>query len=113
MNAVKKFNKYCAKLEELYDPTSKIPLPLPLPTKLVELRDSSSIMEDVWISPADINIPSWLEDADVRSGIRAALKADRCLEERHRLGREADNLCRWFGRELVAVELALRNPTCE
>jgi len=52
----------------------------------------------------------WLEDRDVRTGIQAMLKVDRCLEERRCLGWEADNLCRWFGRELAAVELALRRP---
>jgi hypothetical protein len=54
--------------------------------------------------------PRWLTDVDVRKGIRAMLKSDRCLEERRRLGLEADNLCCWFGRELAAIELALRLP---
>ena len=53
----------------------------------------------------------WLEDVDVREGIRAVLKMDRCLEERRRLGLEADNLCRWFGHELSAVEVALATPS--
>jgi len=111
MNAIKKFNGYCARLEELYDPAYKTPLPLPLPTKLANLREDSNLMEDVWITPASDDPPRWLEDADVRSGIRAMLKVDRCLEERRRLGCEADNLCRWFGRELSAIELALRTPS--
>lgn len=71
-------------------------------------------MEDVWISQSG-DIPRWLDDADVRQGIRAMLKIDRCLEERCRLGREADNLCRWFGRELAAIELVLheqRSTSC-
>lgn len=112
MNAIKKFNLYCATLEELYNPISNIPLPLPLPTKLADLRDNSSLMEDVWIIPSKTTPQPWLEDVDVRMGIRAMLKADRCLEERRRLGREADNLCRWFGRELSAIELALRTNSC-
>ncbi len=41
------------------------------------------------------------------------LTQDRCLEERWRLGNEADNLCRWYGRELAAVELAIRTPQCK
>jgi hypothetical protein len=44
-------------------------------------------------------------------GIQAMLKVDRCLEEHWRLGREADNLCRWFGQELVVVKLALQTPS--
>ena len=38
------------------------------------------------------------------------LKSDRCLEERRRLGLEADNLCEWFGRQLAAITLALKLP---
>jgi len=38
------------------------------------------------------------------------LKVDHCLEERRRLGQEADNLCRWFGRELLALEAAVLSP---
>ena len=41
------------------------------------------------------------------------LSKDRCLEERKRLGDEGDNLCRWYGDELAAVELALRTSHCE
>ena len=64
-------------------------------------------MEDVWISPAVGTIPCWVEDQDVRDGICAMLKCNHCLEEQRRLGIEADNLCRWYGAELAAVELAL------
>jgi hypothetical protein len=39
------------------------------------------------------------------------LKLDRCQEERRRLGMEADNLCRFFGRELCAVEVAIATPS--
>ena len=111
MNAIRKFNKYCETLENLYKPEWNIPLPEPLPTQLAVLRDSSSLMEDVWITPAEGEVPRWLEDRGVREGIRAILKLDRCLEERRRLGTEADNLCRWFGRELCALEVALSTPS--
>jgi hypothetical protein len=113
MAAIRKFNKYCSDLESLYDSTWSIPLPQPLPTNLVALRDGHNLMEDVWITPSATEVPRWLEDLDVREGIRAMLKLDRCLEERRRLGFEADNLCRWFGRELVALELATRTPACK
>jgi hypothetical protein len=113
MAAIRKYNKYCQTLETLYKPAWSIPLPRPLPTELATLRDSSDLMEDVWIMPSAGDIPLWLEDADVREGIRAMLKLDRCLEEWRRLGIEADNLCRWFGCELAAVELALLTPACK
>jgi len=110
MSAIRKFNSYCERLAELYDVSSGIPLPSPLLTKLAELRNDQSLLEDVWISPSVREIPWWLEDIDVREGIRAVLKIDQCLEEQRRLGIEADNMCRWFGHELCAIELAIRQP---
>ena len=110
MSAIRKFNSYCERLAELYDVSSGIPLPSPLLTKLAELRNDQSLLEDVWISPSVREIPWWLEDIDVREGIRAVLKIDQCLEEQRRLGIEADNMCRWFSHELCAIELAIRQP---
>jgi hypothetical protein len=68
-------------------------------------------MEDVWVDWNMAPGPRWLTDVNVRKGIRAMLKNDRCLEERRRLGLEADSLCQWFGRQLAAVTLALKLPT--
>jgi len=65
-------------------------------------------MQDVWISPSVGEIPRWLEDAGVRDGIRALIKSQRCLEEQHCLGLEADNMCRWFGHKLAAIHIALQ-----
>ncbi|PPR06800.1 hypothetical protein CVT26_003865 [Gymnopilus dilepis] len=110
ISAIKRYNRYCEQLEELHDPSYKIPLPTALPTKLDDLRQDSNLMEDVWIELSEVETPLWLEDQDVRTGIRAKLKADRCKEEQRRLGWEADNLCRWFGREFAAVAVALRTP---
>ena len=113
MSAIRKYNQYCERLEQLYDPLYAIPLPSSLPTKLADLRSDPSLLQDVWITPAEGNIPRWLEDQAVRDGIRALLKQDRCHKEQVRLGMEADNMCRWFGKELAAVELALRLPECK
>lgn len=113
LTAIRKFNSYCSRLAELHNPDWGIPLPTALPTKLDELRGNGStiLMEDVWISQAPGEVPRWLEDVDVREGIRAMLKIERCREERVRIGAEADNLCRWFGREMSAVEVALELPS--
>ena len=97
----------------MYDPEWNIPLPLSLPTKLADLRDQSSLMEDVWIASSETKHQPWLDKPDVRSGIRAMIKLDRCTEEQGRLGLEADNMCAWFRRELGAVELAIRTPNCK
>ncbi|OJT12711.1 hypothetical protein TRAPUB_10739 [Trametes pubescens] len=110
ITAIRKFNKYCDELEALYEDDWGFPLPQALPTELGALRDEPDLLADVWISPVASNTPKWLEDSATRQGIRAMLTLDRCREERRRLGNEADNLCRWYGRELSGVELALRSP---
>ncbi|KZP33320.1 hypothetical protein FIBSPDRAFT_882069 [Athelia psychrophila] len=92
MRAIHTFNKYCGQLADLHDL-------------------SSNLMEDIWISRREEEMPRWLADSNMRNGIRAVLKKDGCLRERCRLGREADSLCRWLGHKLSAVELAIRNPT--
>jgi hypothetical protein len=85
-------------------------LPTPLPTNLNELRNDQSLMEDVWITPSEGEIPRWMEDRTIRDGIRAMLKRDQCLKEQHQLGIEADNLCQWYGTELTVIELAMHTP---
>ncbi|KIK23366.1 hypothetical protein PISMIDRAFT_69701, partial [Pisolithus microcarpus 441] len=107
MAAIRRFNRYCKQLEELYNPAYAIPLPSPLPTKLAELRGDSTLLQDVWVAPSVGEMPRWLEDAAVCDRICALLKCDRCREEQWRLGLEADNMCQWFGAEMCAVELAL------
>ncbi|KAH7905408.1 hypothetical protein BJ138DRAFT_1230003, partial [Hygrophoropsis aurantiaca] len=109
MTALRKFNGYCDRLASLYQEEWSVPLPQPLPTTLTALRTDQTLLEDVWISPVNGDKPRWLEDQNVREGIRAMLKRARCIEEQRRLGMEADNLCRWFGDELAAVEFALRS----
>ena len=113
MSVIRKFNNYCALLKELYDPSYTIPLPTPLPTKLSELHNDQTLLEDDWITRSEGEVPLWLKDPDVRSAIRVMLKIDCCCEEQLRLGMEADNLCRWFGRELCTVEFALQQPQCK
>ncbi|KAG1888274.1 hypothetical protein F4604DRAFT_1877402 [Suillus subluteus] len=110
MTVIRKFNSYCERLESIFDPSWGVPLPAPLPTKLADLRNDQTLMEDVWITPSVGDVPRWIEDTDVRDGIQALLKRERCREEQCRIGLEADNLCRWFGTELAALELALRSP---
>jgi hypothetical protein len=113
MAAIRKFNGYCEILERLYDPKWKISLPLPLSLQLATLRDQPGLMEDVWITRSQGEMPRWLNDADVREGIRAMLKLDRCAEESVRLRREAVNLTSWLQHELAAVEFILSTSSCE
>lgn len=109
MTAIRKYNRYCDSLGQLAG-TSSIPIPRQLSTKLTILRDDPYLMEDVWVEPVSASPPAWLTDANVRKGIRAMLKLDRCLEERRRLGIEANNMCAWFGRELAAITVSIQSP---
>ncbi|OCH83923.1 hypothetical protein OBBRIDRAFT_815662 [Obba rivulosa] len=111
LTAIRKFNKYCMILADAASKPgipASIVLPQPLATDLAKLRDDPNLYEDVWITPnPSQEPPRWLEDQDVRNGIQALLKMDRCKEEEARLRREADNMTRWFGRELAATQLAM------
>ncbi|KAF9053459.1 hypothetical protein BJ165DRAFT_1339824 [Panaeolus papilionaceus] len=110
LKKIYKFNSYCGALKKLRPRKSKVVLPKPLSTKVAQLRDDPILMQDVWISAVkkQKKVP-WMDDPTVRAGIQAVLKLDRCLEERRRIGMEADNMCRQFGRDLLAAEVALRN----
>ena len=116
LQALNKYNEYCGTLRKTAPPNCPLPIPKPLPQKLSELRDieTSGLMEDVWITPSDDpQLPRWLEDIDVRRGIRALHKLDRCNKERQKLAAESDNICRWFGNKLASIEVALRLPQCK
>jgi len=93
MAAIRKFNRYCDELKTLALPSSLIPILKPLSTELSVLRDDPYLMEDVWITPSEDESPRWLEDGNVRKGIKALLKTDRTVEEERRLRQEAENLC--------------------
>ncbi|KAI1788529.1 hypothetical protein LXA43DRAFT_894498 [Ganoderma leucocontextum] len=108
MTAIRKFNQYCAIMKKLYQPTWNFPLPAELPEELNTLREDSNLLSDVWVTRVTPTVPRWMEDPHVRTGIRAVQAKDRCREERIRLGIESDNLCRWYGLELAAIELAIR-----
>ncbi|KAK0244954.1 hypothetical protein EDD85DRAFT_963291 [Armillaria nabsnona] len=107
--AIRKFNGFVGELEHLAaEKQIQFPLPRCLSTDLAHLKNDDDLLQDVWIQTAASEVPAWLTDVDVRRGIRAMLQLDRCLEERRRLGREADNLLTWFKRELIALEISFK-----
>ncbi|KAJ7435267.1 hypothetical protein FB451DRAFT_1571607 [Mycena latifolia] len=111
LRSIAKFNGYCADLERLRPPGCKIPVPSPLSTQLSGLRDDPSLHEDVWITPSEGQIPRWLNDSDVRDGIRALHSADRCAEEAARLNIERQNMATWLKQELLIVAAAINMVT--
>ncbi|KAJ6615333.1 hypothetical protein B0H10DRAFT_1950033 [Mycena sp. CBHHK59/15] len=107
LKSIHKFNEYCADLERLLPAGCKIPIPQPLSTALNGLRNDPSLHEDVWITPSQGQIPRWLNDVNVRDGIRALHSLDRCAEESRRLNLERENMSRWLTEELAIVGLAI------
>ena len=109
--AIKRYNKECQALSAIAKPEWNIPLPKPLPTSMAELKKCTTLMENVWVEPVVDDSKRWVHDQDVRDGIRAMLRLKRCNEESRRLSWEADNMLRWYTRELQAIIAAIQEPT--
>ncbi|KAJ7834258.1 hypothetical protein B0H14DRAFT_2363941 [Mycena olivaceomarginata] len=97
LKAIHRFNDHCATLERLRPAGTNIPIPSALPTQLGPLRNSQSLHEDVWVTPQDGEIPRWMDDEDVRDGIRSLHVLDRCKEKARRLDRERQKSCGMAG----------------
>ncbi|KAJ7876976.1 hypothetical protein B0H13DRAFT_1893443 [Mycena leptocephala] len=106
LKAIKKFNVGCETLEQLCPSQCNIPIPSPLSVQLNGLRNDPSLHEDVWITPSTGPIPQWLNDEDVRDGIRSLHVVDRCAEEVVHLNMERENLRRWLLEERKVDALA-------
>ncbi|CAK5278726.1 unnamed protein product [Mycena citricolor] len=106
---IDKFNSLCSRLEEIQPPHCSVPIPVPLPTKLNELKSHTNLFEDIWISPSEGAVPLWLSDDRVREGITSLHVLDRCHEEELRLGRESENMLRWINQETSLISQALHN----
>ncbi|RXW17975.1 hypothetical protein EST38_g7890 [Candolleomyces aberdarensis] len=108
--AIKRYNAECQALAAISKPEWNIPLPEPLPTAMVELKKCTTLMENVWVEPVQDDSKRWVHDQDVRDGIRAMLRLRRCSEEQRRLSWEANNMLRWYKRELQAIAAAIQEP---
>ena len=109
LNLLKRYNANCKRLSDILGPSTKFPLPLPLPTTLDKLRDDENLYQDVWISPNEEQIaPRWLVEPQVKQAIKALVQLDRTVEERRRLQREAKNMFEWFARKVSIIEIAVR-----
>lgn len=76
---------------------------------LFKLDVDDDIWQDIGLNDGNGGeIPRWLGDEEVRSGIQALLQHDRCGEEELRLRKERCNLQQWFMEEWDGVEAARR-----
>ena len=76
---------------------------------LFKLDVDDNIWQDIGLNDGNgSEIPRWLGDEEVRSGIQALLQHDRCCEEELRLRKERCNLQQWFMEEWDGIEAARR-----
>ena len=109
--SITQFNTYRNTLQALRPEGTDIHIPDPLPTDVKALREHPELLQDVWVTPSvDVQAPKWLANPNVRKAITANHREARSLEEIRRCGMEADNMCRWFGDELLNIEVAIRLP---
>ncbi|KAJ7310118.1 hypothetical protein DFH08DRAFT_718861 [Mycena albidolilacea] len=93
--AITKFNSLCANLETLHPLGCLIPIPLPLPTELNNLKNNPVLPEDIWVTPSTTgSILRWLENHNVCDGICSLHSVDRCTEEGSHLNLEWVSMCR-------------------
>jgi hypothetical protein len=81
--------------------------------KLFDLDVDDAIWEDIGLSESDgvANVPLWLSDEQVRTGIRGILLRDRCDEELKWLRYELSVLDEWFQEEWDTLVIAMSSTT--
>ncbi|KAJ3720690.1 hypothetical protein C8R42DRAFT_696843 [Lentinula raphanica] len=104
------YNNLCTKLSNLIEDGTAPPnalAPRTIPTKeLFSLDVDDSIWDDLGLADSDDipDLPPWLADEQVRTGIRGVLLRDRCDEELRRLSHERRVMREWFFEEWTALE---------
>ncbi|KAJ7841922.1 hypothetical protein B0H14DRAFT_2359849 [Mycena olivaceomarginata] len=111
LKAIYRFNDHCATLERLRPAGNQYSDTICSTHTAGSSPNSQSLHEDVWVTPQDGEIPRWMDDEDVRDGIRSLHVLDRCKEEARRLDRERQNLAGWLDKELAVVERATADNT--
>jgi len=110
----RKYNTICQSLEEKIK-SKKAPLgaiaPLPIEMdNLFKLDVDDDIWQDIGLTDnndEDLDIPAWLGDEYVRTGIKSLLELDRCIEERRRLISECISMRQWLREEWVIMTSAI------
>ncbi|KAJ3729813.1 hypothetical protein C8R42DRAFT_569495, partial [Lentinula raphanica] len=109
------YNQLCGKLSDLIQarnaPRHAV-APRTIPTKeLFTLDVDDSIWDDVGLDDTDdtADVPLWLANEQVRTGIRGILLRDRCDKELRRLSHERRVMREWFSEEWAVLEKAIKD----
>jgi hypothetical protein len=108
LRLISKYNMYCAEIAEDWRPRCHIPMLSPLPTETTVHCNDPSLYQDLWVYPTLGRVPRWMDDADVRNGIRSVHIIDRCVEETVRLKLECASVSRWLQNKLELVARPFR-----
>ena len=75
---------------------------------MFQLDVDNDIWQDVGLEDDSFahNPPRWLSDENTRTGIRALLERDRCLEEEKRVMHERCAMQEWYMEEWACTKLA-------
>ncbi|KAL0569924.1 hypothetical protein V5O48_012042 [Marasmius crinis-equi] len=89
-----------------------IPEKIPM-DRLFTLDVDDSIWQDVGLTDKYDNSqpPAWLADDSVRTGIRAILERDRCIEEIQHLSQERNAMQQWFAEQWYVLITAIDQTT--
>jgi hypothetical protein len=75
---------------------------------IFKLDVDDDIWQDIGLGDdGEEEIPLWLGDENVRSGIKFLLQMDRCREEETRLRKERCAMQEWMKEEWASVEMAM------
>ena len=111
----RKYNAYCVELEALIN-AGRAPRGAMAPLSiemdgLFKLDVDDDIWQDIGLTDDLDNafeIPDWLGNEDVRTGIKVMLEYDRCIEEIKRIIHERVCMQEWFSEEWRIVQEAIR-----
>jgi hypothetical protein len=111
MNLVKRYNIAAADVNTCIDrqlaPPTARKLPLVDRATVFALDVDDPIWDNSYFEDLGVDVPSWMGDDDMRTGIRAHLEASRCQEEVDRLVVECCNLQAWCRSEWAKISMAL------
>ncbi|PPR04745.1 hypothetical protein CVT26_012885, partial [Gymnopilus dilepis] len=117
-NLARTYNRLCQDLEKLIT-ARRAPRGARVPSKIsLEGLFKLDVDHDIWQDDnltndldSQLETPGWLGDDDVRTGIKALLQYNRCVEEEKRLIKERQSMQEWFTEEWTLVNLALAFST--